>query len=147
MHSSRRRTACLLTVCQHALHRGSMYPSMHCAEGVCITAFIGQGEGCLPGGCLPGGVCCGGSARGVCPGEGVCLPLLWTEWQTGVKTLPCCNFVAGGNYYMPLLLSIIIKYSDLCVARIYQGKTYVPTTCIVFPRHLKSFEFFPGQLM
>ena len=23
---------------------------------------------------------------------------LWTEWQTGVKTLPCRIFVAGGNY-------------------------------------------------
>ena len=24
-------------------------------------------------------------------------PFLWTEWHTGVKTLPCRNFVAGGN--------------------------------------------------
>ena len=26
-------------------------------------------------------------------------PPLWTESQTGVKTLPCCNFVAGGNQW------------------------------------------------
>ena len=37
MHSSRMRTACLLTVSQHALHRG-VYPSMY---------WVG---GCVPGG-------------------------------------------------------------------------------------------------
>ena len=46
-------------------------PSMQCAGG------------CLLGGCLlPGGVC---------------HSPLWTEWQTGVKTLPCRNFLADGN--------------------------------------------------
>ena len=42
-----------------------------------------------------GGVCPGG---GICPGG--CLttpPPPWTELQTGVKTLHCRNFVAGGN--------------------------------------------------
>ena len=48
--------------------------------------------------------------RGVCLG-GVCLPRresawgvsgrrplpLWTEWQKGVKTLPCRNYVADGK--------------------------------------------------
>ena len=51
--------------------------------------------GCLPGGCLPRRGCLpqGGSY----PGE--CLPdtPLWTESQTGVKTLPCCNYAADGN--------------------------------------------------
>ena len=58
-----------------------------------------------------GGVCRGGA---VC--SGVCVPRgglpdtpLWTEWQTGVKTLPCRNFVADGNY-----LNICFKNID-CV--------------------------------
>ena len=46
------------------------------------VSWVGGGVsgrgGCLPGGCLP---------RGCLP-RGVCYPL-WTEWQTGVKTLPC----------------------------------------------------------
>ena len=62
MHSSRMRTACLLTVSQHALGGGG---------GLCVSQHaLGRG--------------------GVCP-------RLWTEWQTGVKTLPCRNFVAGGK--------------------------------------------------
>ena len=52
MHSSGMRTACLLTVSQHALHRGG---------GVC------------PGGCLPGGVYLGGLPWGVSAQRG-CLP-------------------------------------------------------------------------
>ena len=68
-----------------------------------------------PGGCLlrgmsapgrgggvssQGGVCSGGC---VCSGGGIpaCTeanaPLLWTESQTPVKTLPYPNFVAAGN--------------------------------------------------
>ena len=47
------------------------------------------------GGVCPGGVCPGG----VCP-EGVCqTPPLWTQSQTGVKTLPCRNYVADRNKY------------------------------------------------
>ena len=108
MHSSGMRTARLLSVSQHALLRGvcasqhalgrEVYPSMH---------WVG-GRGCVypsmhcPGGVCPVSVCRGVSAWGnVCPGVCVycgCLPLvlggvvdtpsLWTEWQTGVKTLP-----------------------------------------------------------
>ena len=33
-------------------------------------------------------------------------PLLWTEWQTGVKTLPCRSFVEGGN-------ELKLYYSDI----------------------------------
>ena len=99
MHSSGMHTARLLTISQHALHRGSVHPSIHWPEG------------CLPG----GGVCQGG--RGVCPGDGVSAQggVCWgvsaqecvcgrhplceqNDWQTGVKTLPCRNFVAGGKY-------------------------------------------------
>ena len=65
MHSSRMRTARLLTVSQHALSRG----------------------GSLPGGCLLGG---GVSAQGVAD-----IPPV--DRMTGLKTLPCRNFVAGGN--------------------------------------------------
>ena len=70
LHSSRMLTARLLTVSQHALRKR-------------VSA---QRGGCLPGGdvCPGGGVVCGS-------------PQLWTEWQTGVKTLPCPDFVAGSN--------------------------------------------------
>ena len=65
MHSSRMRTARMLTISQHALRRG-VYPRMHWAGGV-YPSMHWQG-GCLPGevsaqggvcqrGCLPGGVC------------------------------------------------------------------------------------------
>ena len=67
MHSSRMCTARLLTVSQHALHRGA-----------------------------------------VCPG-GVADPPMWTEWQTGVQTLPCRNFVAGGKNLNPILCSVKIS--------------------------------------
>ena len=74
-----------------------------CAQGVGVCA---QG-GCVPGGCLPRGV----SAQGVSAQEGVlggvCLGVwlsalwdtypLWREWQTGVETLTCCNYIADGN--------------------------------------------------
>ena len=51
------------------------YPSMHCG-------------GCLPRGCL---------SRWCLPRGDVADTPLWTEWQTGVKTLSCHSFVAGGN--------------------------------------------------
>ena len=57
-----------------------LYPSMLCPRG-----------GVCPGGVCPGGVCRGGLPRGVWQTP------LWTEWQTGVKILPCRDFVAGGN--------------------------------------------------
>ena len=42
MHSSRMRTARLLTVSQHALCRGDVYPSMYWGEGVCPTQGVWQ---------------------------------------------------------------------------------------------------------
>ena len=68
---------------------------------------VSGGGRCLPGGVCPGGECLPHewvSAYGVstqwsvCPEVGVCQThLLWTESQTGVKTLPCRNYVAEGN--------------------------------------------------
>ena len=87
MHSSRMRIARLLTPW---------------AGGVCIPACTGQGgvsQHALGRWRLPRGVCPG--VGGICPGGSVrgCVTdtPLWAEWQTGVKTLPCCNFVAGSN--------------------------------------------------
>ena len=117
MHSSRLRTTRLLTISQHALRRG-LYPSLHWA-GECVSQHalgLGlsiQGGVCLRG-CLPKGVVCprGLSTWGECvaetPGPEADTPL-WTEWQTGVKTLSCCNFVAGGNKHS-LPQRMLLKY-------------------------------------
>ena len=77
MHSSGMRTARLLTVSEHALHNG-------------VSA--------------QGGVCPGGrgmSAQGMAAWGVADTPRPEADTppreQTGVKTLPCCNFVAGGN--------------------------------------------------
>ena len=69
MHSSRMRTSRFLTVSQHA-------------------HALGRGGVSAGGGSAKGGV----SAQGVC---GRHPPV---NRMTGVKTLPCRNFVAGGNY-------------------------------------------------
>ena len=66
---------------------GGVYPSMHC---------MGGGWGVYPNMHWAGGVCIPACPWGCLPGGRGCLPL-WTEWQTGVKTLPCRNFVAGSN--------------------------------------------------
>ena len=77
MHSSRMRT---------------VRCSSRLAGEVCLP-----GGGVCPGGCLPGGCL----ARGMCaPGGGVCpggCPCEQNDWQTGVKTLTCRNFLADGN--------------------------------------------------
>ena len=80
-----------------SMHRvGVVYPSMHWAGGVCPGGVC---RGCLPSGVCPGGSAGGGSAWGVTDTHQTRgrHPLLWTEWQIGVKTLPCRNFLAGGN--------------------------------------------------
>ena len=93
MHSSRMRTAHALTVS----------PSMLCAKGgvpaprgsVCSWGVSAPGWGLLPGGaCSQGGVCSWGGGIPACTEAD---PPLWTESQTCVKTLPCPNFVTGGN--------------------------------------------------
>ena len=50
MHSSRMRTARLLTVSQHALGRG-VYPSMHWAGGVCTGEYLPSRGVWQEGGC------------------------------------------------------------------------------------------------
>ena len=88
------RTARLLTLSQHALRRG---------DGVCPGGggYLpgGGGDGVSPGGCLPGGggMCLLGG--GVWPGA-----LPEQNDKIGVKTLPCRNFVAGGNNLVLLRL-------------------------------------------
>ena len=96
MNSSGMPTARLLTVSQHALGRGCVYPSMHWAGGCvypsmhwaggCIPACTGQWggllSGCLPRGCvyLGGGV---GVSAGGCPDTPLdqrqTPPLPWTD--------------------------------------------------------------------
>ena len=72
MHSSRMRTV----HCSGCW--GGGYPSMHWVGGVYPSMHWVRGF-------LP---------IGVCPGEG-CLPAV--KGTTGVKTLPCRNYVADGN--------------------------------------------------
>ena len=71
------------------------YPSMHCAEGVSAWGVSAQRR------CLPRGV----SARVVCVAD---TPCEQNDWQTGVKTLPCRNFVAGGSVKSNALFSELI---------------------------------------
>ena len=81
---------CVPTACSPypSMHcAGGVYPSMHSAGGMCIQACTGQGT------------------RGRhTPWEQRQTPPLhgtrgrhppWTKWQTGVKTLPCRNFVGA----------------------------------------------------
>ena len=87
MHSSR---MCTVHCSSRLLGVGGV-----CAEGVSAKGGSAQGR-CLPrGDVCPGGSVCSG---GCLPGGGLPkTPLLWTEWQTLVKTLPCRNYVADGK--------------------------------------------------
>ena len=127
MQTSRMRTARLLTVSQHALcmgvciqactGQGGVSPGGVC-PGRYLPRRVSAQRGVCPGGICPGGVSAGEKgivARGrcvadtpsspadTCPGQTLAGQIppwadtLWTEWQTGVKTLPCRNYVAGGN--------------------------------------------------
>ena len=75
MHSSRMRTACLLPVS----------PSMHSSQG----DVPGPGVHLVPGGYLVWGVTWSWGVYLVPGGTYPGTPPLWTEWQTGVKILPC----------------------------------------------------------
>ena len=72
-----------------------MCPLQWPSGGVGVSAWGGrestQGGVCL-GGCLPGGVCLGEHRRDTTPTPEQ------NDWKTGVKTLPCRNYVAEGNY-------------------------------------------------
>ena len=41
---------------------------------------------------------------------GYTAPLLWTEWQTGVKILPCRNFVVGGKNVGDAVLRFRVRF-------------------------------------
>ena len=111
MHSSRMRTAACWP-----------YTSMHCAERV-------SARGCVPRGCVPRGACAQGvSARGVCPGVYVAdTSCEQNDWQTGVKTLPCCNFVAGGIF-------LSWYNSGRSDRMIYLRKTSIMSPCVIQQR-------------
>ena len=93
--------------------------------GVCLPGGCLPREGCLPGGVCPGGVSARGCVwPGMCLPGGMCIPActeaetlpLWTEWQTGVKTLPCHNFVADGKYQKVPLQPAVFLYLSLLFA-------------------------------
>ena len=102
------RTARLLTVSQHALPRGvSAREEGRCLPKGCLPRWVCP-SGCLPRGCAQGGVCPTGVLRWCVSLTGGCVadtpqtrgrhtPREENDWQTGVKTLPCRNFVEGGN--------------------------------------------------
>ena len=90
-------------------------PGGDCLPGRCLLGGCLPRVGCLPRGCLLGGVVCPGvsaggvsaqkgvgvSAWGGCLPSGVCQipppPCERNDCLTGVKTLPCRNYVADGN--------------------------------------------------
>ena len=85
MHSSRMRTAHLLTI-PRSIRGGGWCPP----------------GGCLPGGCLPGGVC----LRGCLPSGGVCPIACWDTPPVNRVTDRCKNitlsqtsFTGGTNIY------------------------------------------------
>ena len=71
-----------------------------------IPACTGQGV-CIPACTVQGGVCPGGVYPSMHWGRPP--PPLWTKWQTGVKTLSCCNYVADGvNLRMELIVWMVL---------------------------------------
>ena len=61
-----------------------------------------------------------------------CIPPPWTEWQTGVKTLPCCNYLPDGNNYVSVL-----PLNEVCIQSfmIYQLKFHDPDANIIHKGH------------
>ena len=114
MHSSRMHTVRLLTISGGGppTEGGSASRGVCPTWGVCLTprgqpnpggGLHPEGWGSASGGVCPprGGLHPWGSASkgGVCPTPGGSAHPLCeqNDWQTGVKTLPCRNFVAGGK--------------------------------------------------
>ena len=128
-----------------------VHPSMQWAGGVCLRGCLPRGVsaqrvsawGCLPGGVCLGGVCQGVSAWEVSAQGGVCLgvsaggvsrhpsPCEWNDWQTGVKTLPCRNYVADGNK--------LIRYFLIQNARQFNS-LYIILVLWSMVSHLKSYS-------
>ena len=71
-------------------------------------------------------VCVQRGVRDVCPGvcvleggvTGGCTPLLWSEWQTSVKTLPSRNIVAGGKKFPIRLICKVNSFSLLLIVNV-----------------------------
>ena len=142
------RTTCLLTV-----------SSMHCtrmgvgvsARGVFARGVFAQGGVCL-GGVYPGDVYLGVSAQ-----EGWCIPACTgadpsqceqNDWQTGVKTLPCLNFVGGGNNRKYLISSyMLISDSYAFIKLSVQSTSLIPPVSVGdlrtqrHPVRCRSFTF------
>ena len=90
MHSSRMRT---VRCSGHLDGGGGGAASQEVSAAVAVSGggvSACRGMSACQGRCLPEGGC-------LCRGCQPDTPPLWTEWQTGVKTLPCRNCVADGN--------------------------------------------------
>ena len=120
--SARRGGGCLTRVC---LPRGCLswgcLPWGVCASGVSawgLSAQEGVSQGVSTGGCLPGR----GSTQGIV-WKTPPLPCEQNDWQTGMKTLPCRNYVTDGKKFavmalMPTLYSHIVTiFFIICTLR------------------------------
>ena len=108
-------------------------------EGVCQRGLSAKGGGGVcSGGCLPMGV----SVRGCLPKGDVSAwmgvypskhwgrhPSPWTEWQTGVETLPCLNYVVDGkrSHFFRR------RQTDLALDSPQRAQAAVPLFSVVFP--------------
>ena len=85
-----------------AFQKDAYHPLVDCIQACTDRGVVSQHA--LGMGCIPAFTGQRVSARGgVCP-EGVVFPggvadPPWTEWQTGVKTLPCLAVAVGKNHF------------------------------------------------
>ena len=109
-------------------------PSAVVAVGVGVSATVHTGI-CLPQ-CMLGYVCPGGVCPSACwdmsAGGGAAphTPCEQNDWQTGVKTLPCRNYVADGSNRLALPttgvgapLKILDPALQVCALSQKEGKT------------------------
>ena len=118
-----------LTLLLNSIAQGVSAQGWVCQRGVCPWGCLTRGVS-AQGECLPRCLSARGSAWGRgCLHRGVCqTPLLWTESQTGVKTLPCRNYVADSKY------NLSIRRSHL------QSIHLLDFTLYHSPRHLDFFH-------
>ena len=74
---------------------------------------------------------------------------LWTEWQTGVKILPCPNFVAGGNKpptsHVIYLFQVTTPFS--CKTGVFSVNLWwitCPTLSLLSVNNIFTENFWPG---
>ena len=152
MHSSRMRTARLLTVSR------SVRGGRGCLPGGRCLGVSAQG-GCLPRGCLPGGRVSASGGGGVCLGgclSGGCLPKEYLPRCMLVYTLPvnritdrCKNIIlpqtsfAGGNTLH--LTFIIVNYTKPTYLHVHEKHYRVPKSCfnagIGIDMHVNTSEY------